>query len=166
MKIVRTAFGSLLALNFALEPGDAFSCGCPRASYEQLVDTAEYVFVAQMTTAKYVEGDGADESDRVLVEFVPIDVLKGNPGDLDFLVGGLGGGDCGFPVVVGHKILVQTDKSGRLSICDGTRVAYIGNEAWDRYLESVRNHIDKGTSIEPMEWDEYGPASHKNAEYR
>ena len=166
MKILRIPVSSLVALAFVLGASSAFCCSCPRSSYEQLVGNAEYVFVARMTAARLDDEAPAQEQGRVLVEFVPIDVLKGEPGELDHLLGGLGGGDCGFPVVVGRTILVQTDHSGQLSICNGTRVAYVGFDPFDRYLESVRNHIDSGTPIEPMVWDKHGPASHANAEYR
>ena len=166
MKILSMPVSGLLALAFVLGTSSAFCCSCPRSSYEQLVDSAEYVFVARIIAARLDHEAPAQEQDRVLVEFEPIDALKGEPGELDHLVGGLGGGDCGFPVVVGRTILVQTDHSGHLSICNGTRVAYVGFEPFDSFLESVRNHINTGTPIEPMEWDKHGPASHTNAEYR
>ena len=134
-------------------------------TYEELVDQAEYVFIARITSAEEDTFSEFTDPGGVVAKFETVDILKGDPGDLDFLVGGSGSGDCRFPVRVGAHLLVQTNSQARLSICQGTRVAKIENEEFLEYWDSIQQYIEFGSPIRPMTTDKYGAASHQNEEY-
>jgi len=155
MKRPIKAVAVVLFLTLAFGNSQVFGCSCIHAAPEELVDEAEHVFVAQITSANLISIYDEEQYFRVHAKFEATEVLKGDPSKIKQLVGGLGFGDCSVPITVGHHLLVQTDDSGVINICSGTRVAFPWVEEWNEYLQGVREYIGDGTPIPDFDFEEW-----------
>lgn len=124
---------------------DAVACSCGSKDIKEVVDTSQHIFVAEITSArKNLDSDSAWNS--VSADFEIVDVIKGAPHELERLYSGFGGGDCGIPFLVGHKLIVFTD-DGTVTICGATRS--IGIFADDsEYVSLLKSYVKDGIEFD------------------
>jgi hypothetical protein len=124
---------------------DAVACSCDSKDVKEIVDASQHIFVAEIISAqKNPESDSIWNS--VSADFEIIDVIKGAPHELDHLYSGFGGGDCGIPFLVGHKLIVFTD-DGTVTACGATRS--IGIFAHDsEYVALLKSYVKDGVEFD------------------
>ena len=124
---------------------DAAACSCGSTNIKEVVDTSKHVFVAEITSAqKNPDADKVWKS--VSADFEIVDVIKGAPQELDRLYSGFGGGDCGVPFLVGHKLIVFTN-DGTVTTCGATRS--IGIFADDNeYIALLKSYVENGIEFD------------------
>lgn len=135
---------------------ELLACSCVNTTEMELVDDAELVFVARITAAHEIANSEHDsKSMGVKAEFEIIEVLKGNRAEIPHVIeGGYGDGDCGLPFIIGRHILVHTDYTGQVNICNGTRYVISDNKfRKDPVLEKYRRYIiyKEPIVIEPVD---------------
>jgi hypothetical protein len=116
---------TLLVGAFGARDAQACSCGSAGAQPCEAAWRSDAVFtgtVRSIEQADYL--DGSPYRSSVVTMEVDRGFIKSSPGTI-LLATGSGGGDCGYPFVVGRRYLVYASKteSGRLStgICSRTR---------------------------------------------
>ncbi len=142
---------SRIILLLSLSTTNAWACTCLNKSEMELVDQAQYIFVARIIAARESLPNEIDRTSAyVEADFELVESLKAAEDQMPTtLKSGFGGSDCGIQFIVGRQILVHTNSSGRISICNGTRFV-VGDEDFrkDPLLESYRAYINQNEEIE------------------
>lgn len=135
-------------------PGVGQACSC--AGFEGCQTEwkhGQIVFVGEVTSKDPIPREGSDLNstflNRIAVHFSVQEVLAGQVASQKDLVvtTGAGGGDCGYPFVVGQKYLVYASMyQDRLStsICTPTRPAVMASGLM-RQLRAVSKQADQAT---------------------
>jgi hypothetical protein len=139
-----------LILGISVAYSDALACSCGDRNIRQIVDTSQYIFVAEITSAKK-NPDADSRLNRVAAEFEILDVIKGVPQELNVLHSGIGGGDCGIPFLVGHVMLVFTN-DGTVTTCGASRSLWADRDS--EYLALLKAYVNDGIEFD---FDRYPP---------
>jgi hypothetical protein len=124
---------------------DAVACSCGNGNIKEVIDVSQCIFVAEITSAQR-NPDSDSPFSSVSADFEIIDVIKGTPHELDRLYSGFGGGDCGIPFLVGHKLIVFTNE-GTVTSCGATRS--IGIFADDNeYVALLKSYVEDGIEFD------------------
>jgi hypothetical protein len=135
----------VIALLAAFLSFEAVACSCGSKNIKEVVDASQHIFVAEITSSKK-NPDSDSTWNRVSADFQVIDVIKGEPRELDHLYSGFGGGDCGIPFLVGHKLIVFTI-DGTVTTCGATRS--IGIFADDNeYVALLKSYVEGGDEFD------------------
>jgi hypothetical protein len=106
---------SALAMSIILLSAKAVACSCADKDIKQIIDTSQHIFIAEIASVRK-NPDSKGPLDTTLASFSVVERIKGTPGELGQLNSGYGGGDCGIPFLVGHKMLIFTT-DGTVSMC-------------------------------------------------
>jgi hypothetical protein len=124
---------------------DAIACSCARGNIKDIIDASQHIFVAEITSAQ--KNSAADSPWKsVSADFEIVDVVKGEPHVLDRLFSGFGGGDCGIPFLVGHKLIVFTD-DGTVTTCGATRSIGIFEDD-NEYIALLKSYVHDGVEFD------------------
>jgi hypothetical protein len=121
---LKNLFITVLLLGFFC--GEAAGCSCLERSLDEFVNDADEVYFATLEDAKVVRNDADHKWPFVQGRFDVRRTLKGMPhaGDM-MLQTGLGGGDCGVPMLVSQTYIIfkKTNMDG-IGDCDGSHAIY------------------------------------------
>lgn len=132
--MIRRAVVALLAISGVAS--DAQACSCVRNSLEQALQQAEVVMAVEIRAVEHVPLDRQEPrpwSQRAT--YVLKERLKGNPDAIPELFAGVGGGDCGTPLIVGFDYLLLLKTDGEINYCSGFFGPY---HDWDE------SHLPRG----------------------
>ncbi|MFL6709678.1 MAG: hypothetical protein ACJ8HI_15875 [Massilia sp.] len=102
---------------------EASACSCPSFSFDEFVDNAGEIYLARLKEAKLVDTDPKLAWPIIHARFEVRQTLKGAPhtGDMT-LTTGLGGGDCGVPMLVAATYIIFKNAGDTgIGDCDGSR---------------------------------------------
>ena len=146
---IRYLYSLLALIGVSILPGSVLACSCGGGNIKDIVDTSQYIFVAEILSAKK-NPDAENHLESVTATFEIKDVIKGSPTELSNLFSGYGGGDCGMPFLVGHKMLVFTS-DGIVTMCGATRsLGLFENDA--EYISLLKSYVENGTTFD---FDQY-----------
>lgn len=140
----------------------AFSCACGSdgLSNAEAFEYYDHIFLMKITEAKLASSESGvfRLSGRLAIspidtyikaEFEVEDTFKGQPENIEEIVGFTEGNSCGLPVIVGNKYLIYAKgKNVVLSICSHHK--FFSNQLPLEYIEKVREEINwlRGKSSE------------------
>ncbi|MCJ7591562.1 MAG: hypothetical protein MUO51_09430 [Woeseiaceae bacterium] len=136
---------SLAALFATFFSFDAVACSCASKNIKEAVDSSQHIFVAEITSAQK-NPDTDSTWNSVSADFEIIDVIKGAPHELGRLYSGVGGGDCGVPFLVGHKLIIFTN-DGTVTTCGATRSIGIFTDD-NEYVALLKSYVKDGIEFE------------------
>ena len=146
---MRYLYSIIGLIGLAITSSSAIACSCGDVSIKEIVDASKYIFVAEILSAKK-NPDAKDHWENVVASFEIVDVVKGSPHELKGLFSGYGGGDCGVPFLVGHKMLVFTN-DGIVTMCGATRsLGLFENDA--EHIQLLRSYVEDGKAFD---FDQY-----------
>jgi hypothetical protein len=144
-----------LALIGLLASGVASACSCARDSVESIFDRYPHAFLARIRSVEDLDQSSISERFRrrdfepetygVAATFAVEVPIKGDPGSIERLISGYGGGDCGLGLRPGDLALILTS-DGSVSHCRLGRVFRAPDCRLLRLIASMRKRHEDGTT--------------------
>ena len=147
---MKTMLSLILLFTIAL-PASSQACSCAALPVEEQFELAEYVFQAEVISAKLIgstriEIDDMFEKivssgDRIEISFDPIRNFKGESSDLPHLYTVRDQMSCGVTIWVGGFYVFFVNSDGEVSLCSGTFCEYAPHnnnktkEKFDKIME-------------------------------
>ncbi len=111
-------------LLLAFHPSDALALKCARAGQPDQIADYKHIFIARVTKATFIpEAGNPDVEGRTVGQFVPMEVIKGDPGKVPHIEAtvpaGIPCGGCLLPILAtGYTYVVFAEKDGPVQIDD------------------------------------------------
>ena len=125
---------------------EAAACSCPVKTFDEFVKNADEIYFATLEEAKVVRSAHERESAFIAARFDVRRTFKGAPhrGKM-MLRTGLGGGDCGIPMLVSQTYIIFKQKElDGIGDCDGSGGMYHFQE--DEVAAKVKAALKKISS--------------------
>ena len=115
---------SITFLVIACHATDALALKCARAGQPDQIADYKHIFIARVTEAAFIpEAENPDVEGRTVGHFIPLEVIKGDPGKVPHIEAsvpvGIPCGGCLLPVLAtGYTYVVFAEKDGPVQIDD------------------------------------------------
>lgn len=191
---MKHVFLTISAMGLLLVGAGASACSCVNRTLAEQLDSSEFVALVRVGSVHlnpaFMESRAFYwDNPPLLAEFEVLESYKGEPDGIKHLASGVGGGDCGLPLVPGSDFLVAGTPHGDLigvMLCSASRpfgfrsilsgaskVRRIGQ--WEAYIAAVEGHLRREEPIHDCieqpsagyaPWDDSAEAQARRAECR
>ena len=112
----------LLGMVILFSSNTGFACSCLLLDLEGKFRGASMVYKAKLAAAAVVPPKDEQDWGHIEGTFHIIETYKGKPPKVIKLRTGMGGGDCGVPMIAAHKYFIFQGETDYLGICGGSSI--------------------------------------------
>jgi hypothetical protein len=107
----------------------SFACSCVPIDFDERINKADMIYKANLVSASYINPKNEDDWDYIEAKFSVIESYKGDMVQEFTVKTGLGGGDCGIPMIIARNyIIIKSSKQEYIGICDGSGILRYAQE--------------------------------------